>query len=413
MKIVRFRAINYKGIKQIEIIPEGNLVIVSGKNGAGKSSTLDGIKNILAGKDKITKHPIRNGEDRAELELDIEGQSSNGIKVNYKIKKVFTENGEQLQIINNDGLKYPSPQSFLNKLTGSKSFDPNEFLNKSEKEQREELIKFSGIDLAKEDRDLQDIYDQRHQVGIEGKALAQYNDTQIQEAKEYENIEEINISDLTNKLEVEQNKHREYNSAQNELLSNDEKIKNLENQIQLIKVRNELLKDIKKPESNIEEIKIELNTADDKNKKIRQSKQILENNEKVISKKKEWIGLDLQYKEKQNERQQLLSAMELPLDGLVVTEDEILFNNVPIKQLSTSEAMKIAIAMYIETCVRDGIELKLVTIKNGNDFDDDSIKIIAEIVDGYEDLTMFIERVVNSENEAVGIYIEEGVIIKK
>ena len=105
--------------------------------------------------------------------------------------------------------------------------------------------------------------------------------------------------------------------------------------------------------------------------------------------------------------------MELPLEGLVITEDSIKFNDVPIKQLSMSEGLKIAIAMYVETCAKEKIELKVMTIKNGNDFDDDSIKIIAQIIDGYDDITVFMERVVNNEKEAVSIYIEDGEIINK
>ena len=213
MKIVKYKAINYKGIKELEIIPEGNLVIVSGKNGAGKSSTLDGIKNILAGKDKITKQPIRNGEDKAELELEINDNDKK-----YIIKKTFTDNGEILQVLNNDGLKYPSPQGFLNKLTNGRNFDPNEFLNKSEKEQREDLIKFSGINLKDEEEKSQEIYNKRHQAGIEGKALAQYNDSEVDEAKKYEEKKEINIIELANKYEKESNNYREYSQRKKNII---------------------------------------------------------------------------------------------------------------------------------------------------------------------------------------------------
>ena len=413
MKILKFKAINYKGIKELEIIPDGNLVIISGKNGAGKSSTLDGIKNILAGKNKIIKQPIREGEDKAELEMEIEGRNEHGNEVKFKIKKVITENGETLQIINEDGLKYPNPQSFLKKITGNKSFDPNEFLNKNEKEQKEDLVEFSGINLDEEDNKLKEIYELRHQTGIEGKTLAQYTNEEIINAKKYENKEEINITDVSSKLENEQRKHREYNNYQESIKNNENEIELLKEKIKDLELKNEESKKFEKPKSNIEEIKKELDTADEENKKIRESKQILESNKKVKEKKQQWSKLDNDYKEQQSKRQQLLSTMKLPLEGLEVNENGIKFNNIPIKQLSTSEGLKIAIAIYIETCIKEGIKLQLCTIKNGNDFDDESIKILAQIIDGYDDLTVFLERVVNNKDESVGIYIEDGKIINK
>jgi recombinational DNA repair ATPase RecF len=44
-KIVRLESTNYKRLKAVEIAPDpdGNLVIVAGKNGQGKTSILDSI----------------------------------------------------------------------------------------------------------------------------------------------------------------------------------------------------------------------------------------------------------------------------------------------------------------------------------------------------------------------------------
>lgn len=70
-KIISLKARNYQRLVAVEITPEGNVVTINGKNGAGKSSVLDSITAALGGVNKrdIPK-PIRDGEDSAEIALE-------------------------------------------------------------------------------------------------------------------------------------------------------------------------------------------------------------------------------------------------------------------------------------------------------------------------------------------------------
>lgn len=67
MKIIEFRAERFKRLSAVEITPEGNTVIISGRNGQGKSSVLDAIWLALGGgnavKDSATTVPIKDGND--------------------------------------------------------------------------------------------------------------------------------------------------------------------------------------------------------------------------------------------------------------------------------------------------------------------------------------------------------------
>lgn len=49
MKIIEFRAERFKRLTAVDITPAGNTVIISGKNGQGKSSVLDAIWLALGG----------------------------------------------------------------------------------------------------------------------------------------------------------------------------------------------------------------------------------------------------------------------------------------------------------------------------------------------------------------------------
>ncbi|MCK9994023.1 MAG: hypothetical protein Dbin4_02543, partial [Alphaproteobacteria bacterium] len=65
MKIINLQAENLKRLVAVNITPDGNIVEITGKNGAGKTSILDAIYWGLTGKDGIQSTPIRKGEDHA------------------------------------------------------------------------------------------------------------------------------------------------------------------------------------------------------------------------------------------------------------------------------------------------------------------------------------------------------------
>ena len=71
MKIVRLEAENVKRLVAVEIAPDGSLVVIGGKNGAGKSSTLDSIAMALGGKDLVPEKPLRDGAEKGHVEVDL------------------------------------------------------------------------------------------------------------------------------------------------------------------------------------------------------------------------------------------------------------------------------------------------------------------------------------------------------
>ncbi len=100
MKIIEFRAERFKRLSAVEITPEGNTVIISGKNGQGKSSVLDAIWLALGGgnatKDSATTVPIKEGEKDAVVRLDL------GDMV---VTRKWTASGSTLTVEGADGRK--------------------------------------------------------------------------------------------------------------------------------------------------------------------------------------------------------------------------------------------------------------------------------------------------------------------
>ena len=124
MKILKFVAENYKKLSAVEITPDGNVVIISGKNGAGKSSVLDGIESALCG-GRMPKKPIKDGEVRAKVVTEIGNET-----LEYTVTRKFFGANSTL-VVQATGKTEPerSPQAFLDRVVGSLSFDTLAFLN--------------------------------------------------------------------------------------------------------------------------------------------------------------------------------------------------------------------------------------------------------------------------------------------
>ena len=135
LRILRFQAENFKRLKVVSITPHGNMIQLTGANGSGKSSVLDAIYAALAGKGAAPTVPIREGEESAVITLDL-GR--------IKVTRRFTEHNTSLVVESEDGAVFPSPQTMLDKLVGSLTFDPLEFTRLSAKEQRAALGKLAG-----------------------------------------------------------------------------------------------------------------------------------------------------------------------------------------------------------------------------------------------------------------------------
>ena len=138
MKIVKLVAENIKKIKAVEINPNGEIVTIAGKNGAGKTSILDSIWWAMSGTSHIQGAPIRKGQTKARIKLDL-GE--------IIVERKFTDAGSTLTVENSEGARFPSPQKMLDALVGSLSFDPLAFSRMEPRKQLDELRRVSKLDV--------------------------------------------------------------------------------------------------------------------------------------------------------------------------------------------------------------------------------------------------------------------------
>ncbi len=393
MKIINLKSENFKKIKAIDITPKDNTVIVSGKNGNGKSSVLDSILVALAGKQKDIIKPIRDGEKKATIEIDLG---------DYKVKRIFTEKGSTVEISNGTA-KYSSPQAMLDSIVGKLSFDPLEFSKKTQKEQREILMELVGVDLSLMDSKRAILYEERHQVGIEEKALAKYTDNEISEASLFSDKKEKSISELSQKFQVEKDKHAKFEHATEKIKTNNEEINRLKMVIKDIENKNKENLLIEDTDENLENLLFEINTADENNKKIRNAKNIIDNQILVEEKRINYNSYTEEIEKIDNEKKEKLEKAKMPITGLSITDDGVLYNDIPFSQISSAEQLKVSLSIAMAM----NQELKVIRIMDGSLLDEDNLKAIQEMTDD-KDYQVWIEKVDSSGK--VGFYIEDGEI---
>src|SRR5690349_20179627 len=124
MHVIRLVAANVKRLKAVDIRPNRHMTVIGGDNAQGKTSLLDTFFWALAGKKAIPEKPVREGEERAEIELEL----SNGLKVRRVVRP---NRNTELHVYSGEGFRAAEPQEILSRIVGELAFDPLEFATKA------------------------------------------------------------------------------------------------------------------------------------------------------------------------------------------------------------------------------------------------------------------------------------------
>jgi len=418
MKIINLKSQNFKGIVAIDITPKENMIVISGKNGAGKTSAMDSIWYTLCWKagSKGTPMPIRKGEKFAEVTLTLcEDLTEEQIKQGVKPKPLFivnrkwtTNDNTYLKVTNAEGLIFETPQKLLDGFIGYLSFDPGEFLRMSGKEQKELLIKITGYDYTSIENKINDLKEKRRLQGQEVKLLSGAREEITIPDLPEEQISTAALSDkydqaisLNNQIRTGENRIKE---NQKEIEEAKEQIKHLEGIIILakeaIKKQEEWL--LKNKLIDTESIKTEINNAYAINDQIKAR----ERNRAADIKQKESQG---KYDKFTEEIEKYVIEMDgalkaswskIPDQRLSLTEDGIAYDGTPFSQIAYSEQLIIAIRISMAL----NPKLRVIFISGYSLLDSES-KETVEKMSNDNDYQVWAESVDTGE---FGFYIEDG-----
>ncbi len=403
MKIVQLTVEGYLRIKALDIVPEGNTVVITGKNGQGKSSVMNAIVEALdhASIAKTVLEPVNHDEEKARITLDIG---------DYIITRKFhrKEDGDtttSLVVERPDGDKVTKPQTILNELVGALSFDPLEFAEKKDPEKRQILLDIIGVDVDEFDREHSEHYDARTIQNREKKRLNGMLEP-IQPPTDEESGEEQSPSDLIAQL-------REANDARDDVERNERLEASLKEQLDNLKDQyKECLSDRKKfihavtQTEDPEKLQAQLEGIESTNKRAREVA--------AFRKTKEAFDLVVRVIEQLEAKMELskinkaeaLEDADLPIDGLEITPDGVLFGGTPFSQLCSSEQIKISMAIAMSL----NPKLRIARILRGGELDSESMKLI-ETMAIDNNFQIWIEKV--ADEEGTGVYIYDGAIQKE
>ncbi len=419
MKILELKSENVMNLKAVDIRPEGNSIVLTGKNQAGKSAVLDSICMALAGK-KI-EEPIRRGEKRAEVKIDL-GR--------FVVRRIWTEKGERLEITNPDGAVFKSPQSLLDQILGGISFNPIEFaeLSKSEagrRQQRELLMKIAGLDFTTEDGMRSQLYENRTLKNKELKntqvLLAQLRvpDPGIPETEHDIDGAIARVRTLENQRSEHMERERQKGELDKEIQRSEENINSCRTEIKRLqgvieKLEGAILElkekkaGIKGPEavpaSEVEALQNDISRMNKENADIRAAQKYREmagNLEKV---KNEFEALTAAIEKLDHEKKQKIGECAFPVAGLSVDDENVLFDGIPFSQSSTGCQIRVstAIAMALNP------KLRVILLRDASLLDSDGLAEIEKMA-AAADYQLWIEKV--DESGKVGIYIEDGSVV--
>jgi hypothetical protein len=429
MKIISLQAENFKKLRAIEITPDGNFVQITGRNGQGKSSTLDAIWVALAGIGVAPKEPIRKGAEAARIRLDL-GEIIVTRHFKAGEKNTYTTS---LTVESAEGARYPSPQKLLDSLLGALSFDPLAFSRMDAKAQFDTLRKFvPDVDFDAIDRAQAGDYQRRTDVNRRQKD-AKTAAEQIR-APEVAPVESIDESALVAKLkeagdhnaDIEKRRaNRERLSSQiatRHLLCNDlrEQIVELQKQIEM---KDKMLatetSSIETEQAKIDgapplpalidtaAVATELNTARANNQRFaewaadtKRRSELTALAKKLAMESEELTRtMDKRLKDKQT----AIAAAQLPITGISFGEGTVLLNALPFDQASDAEKLRASVEMAMAAHPK----LQVVRIRDGSLLDEDGLKLVAEMADA-RDCQVWLERV--TSDGKVGIVLENGAI---
>lgn len=441
MRILQFVAENFKRIRIVEIVPTKRVTQLTGKNGQGKTSVLDAIWALFAGKRGIPEKPVRRGADKSRLRAVIGDDAGKPLLI--ATRTIAADRTTTLTVEAAKGAERPAgtPQAVLDTLIGQMSFDPIAFITAEPKQQVEilrTLVKVE-IDLDKENLLIQKEYDERTDLRRKAKELAAQADAityspnlpkdKIDEAEILARLEKAGQqnSELEQTMRARQELATAAERATKTVKDNEatiarasESIQELEQKLNVARqaleaaqsIHTKLLTDeaiakqahAEAPAAELvdtQPIIIELNRAQSINREIDRRTSFERVDQQRKDAESEVSRRTRSISDREENKRNALASAKMPIEGLSFDENGVFFNAVPLLQLGEAEQIRVGIGLAMAS----NPQLRAVPIARGESLDEESLAMIDKMAEEHN-FQIFMARVDSSGK--VGIVLSDG-----
>ncbi len=430
MKILQLKSSNVKRLRTVEIEPDGNLVVIGGRNGAGKSTCLDSILYALGGARAVPAEPIRRGAERGEIEVRLSPCPEKKIHDELIVKRVFTSSGDtRLEIRSAGGMTAGSPQALLDSLTGRVGFDPLAFMRLRPSEQAAQLAGVVGLDFTELERDRADIYQERHAnnkqlvaARVEAEKAPHFPEAREVDtselAEEYKRRQAINQSagrlvgeahDLARDAEYRQEKAAAADAEVEQLREALEQAMELARQAHAVATEAiEKAAAAKEAadaaaQADLSEIETQIAAAGETNRQVAANRRREELRAKVEELEQESKYLTEKLEEIDAQKARMMAEAAWPIPGLGFGPEGVTLAGLPFEQASSAEQLAVSVAVGAAL----NPACRVLLIRDGSLLDRDSLRMVGELAEKF-DCQVWIERV--SEGEECSVIIEDGMV---
>lgn len=430
--VISLEVENFKRVRAVQIHPNAGVTTISGRNGQGKSSTIDAIEAALGGSKSAPSKPIRKGADKARIVLET---------TDYLVTRTFVGDSSKLEVKSKDGAKYSSPQAMLDALLGDLSFDPLGFTRLDAKRQAEILRRLAGLDFASLDAERAKAFEDRTVVNREVKRLegelsgvAKHDDAPDAEVSSAELVAELAAARqahdefraaLAHAAELSANARRSGERAANgeseidrlraEIADREAKIARYQESVEAMKAeergfdgRSAAARAKAEAESlslpDVFAIESRIAGADAINAKVRANAKHAEIAGKLAQRREQAEAMTAKIAEADASKAKALADAKFPLDGLSIDDTGPTLNGLPFDQASQAEQLRASISIGAALHPALGILL----VRQGAFLDDDGLAMVADVATELG-LQIIVERV--GKGDAMGVVIEDGAIV--
>lgn len=413
MRVIELTAENFKRLRAVDITPKKHLNVVAGRNAQGKTSVLDAIWHALGGGDasRATKRPIRDGEEQAEVTVDLD---------DLIVTRTWKADGKStLRVESRDGARYKAPQQVLDSLLGRLSFDPLDFAQQPPRGQRDTLLGVVDLpfDPDQLERERLGVFERRTDINrkvrdLEGRLREMPKpDPDLPE-------EELSIAALIEERDKAIDRRRRRDDLRHAVEDAEQTVAEAERRLEeaqaevdavraeLDHVRGELAEHIVEPNDVDEDaLEAKIRDADNINALVRGQKQRATLKDSLRAAQADADEATRELEQLDVAKRDGLEKAKLPLPGLGFDEEGVTYQGVPFAQASAAEQLRVSMAVAMSL----NPDLRVILIRDGSLLDADNMKVVEDLA-VENDFQVFIERVGTADG--VGVVIEDGQVQK-